>query len=119
MHLSRIQAACGDPGASRASLEEAAACLARAPDPGNVAERLENARRELAAPRPDLAGEKLSERERDVLRLLATELTQREIGVELYVSLNTVKTHTKHIFRKLDVADRRQAVARAHELGLI
>jgi LuxR family maltose regulon positive regulatory protein len=119
IHLSRLQASRGDRAAAGASLDEAAATVVRASDPGNVAERLERARRELAAPRPDLAGEELSDRERDVLRLLATELTQREIGVELYVSLNTVKTHTKHIFRKLDVVDRRQAVARARELGLI
>jgi LuxR family maltose regulon positive regulatory protein len=46
-------------------------------------------------------------------------MTQREIGDELYVSLNTVKTHAKNIFRKLDAANRAEAVARAQELGLI
>jgi LuxR family transcriptional regulator, maltose regulon positive regulatory protein len=50
--------------------------------------------------------EDLSGRELAVLRLLATDLTQREIGEALYVSFNTVKTHVKSIFRKLDVAVR-------------
>ena len=54
-----------------------------------------------------------------VLRLLATELSQREIGAELYLSLNTVKTHTRSLYRKLGVASREEAVARAHALGLL
>ena len=54
-----------------------------------------------------------------VLRLLATSLTQREIGEALYVSFNTVKTHVKSVFRKLDVGSRRDAVARARELRLL
>jgi LuxR family maltose regulon positive regulatory protein len=53
------------------------------------------------------------------LRLLATDLTQREIGEALYVSFNTVKTHVKSIFRKLDVATRPDAVSRARELRLL
>ena len=63
--------------------------------------------------------EDLSERELAVLRLLATDLTQREIGAALYVSFNTVKTHVKSIFRKLDVATRPDAVSRARELRLL
>ena len=54
-----------------------------------------------------------------MLRLLATELTQREIGAELYLSLNTVKTHTRGIYRKLGASSREDAVARAEALGLI
>jgi LuxR family maltose regulon positive regulatory protein len=63
--------------------------------------------------------EDLSDRELAVLRLLATDLTQREIGEALYVSFNTVKTHVKSIFRKLDVATRPDAVSRARELRLL
>ncbi|MBV8221146.1 MAG: helix-turn-helix transcriptional regulator, partial [Solirubrobacterales bacterium] len=63
--------------------------------------------------------EGLSDREREVLRLLATELTGPEIAGELYVSVNTLRTHTKHIFQKLDVNTRRAAVRRAAELGLL
>jgi LuxR family maltose regulon positive regulatory protein len=54
-----------------------------------------------------------------VLRLLASDLTQREIGSELYLSLNTVKSHTRSIFRKLGVSGREQAVTRARDLELI
>ena len=54
-----------------------------------------------------------------MLRLLPTPLSQREIGASLYVSVNTVKTHTKSIFRKLGVSTRAEAVARARELGLV
>jgi ATP/maltotriose-dependent transcriptional regulator MalT len=61
----------------------------------------------------------LSARELRVLRLLASELTQREIGVELYLSLITIKSHTRSIFRKLGASTREQAVARARELELI
>jgi LuxR family transcriptional regulator, maltose regulon positive regulatory protein len=60
-----------------------------------------------------------SDRELAVLRLLSGELSQREIGGALYISLNTVKTHTKSIYRKLGVSQREDAVARARELGLI
>ena len=67
------------------------------------------------APSPDL----LSGRELEVLRLLDTDLTVPQIARELFVSPNTVRTHTKHIFTKLDVTSRRAAVRRARELGLL
>ena len=63
--------------------------------------------------------EPLSERERAVLRLLPTLLSYPEIGGELFVAANTVKTHVKSIYRKLDVGSRREAVARARTLRLI
>ncbi|MDQ4137577.1 MAG: LuxR C-terminal-related transcriptional regulator, partial [Actinomycetota bacterium] len=61
--------------------------------------------------------EPLSEREREVLRLLDTDLTGPEIARQLVVSLNTVRTHTKSIYAKLGVNNRRAAVRRAEELG--
>jgi LuxR family maltose regulon positive regulatory protein len=61
----------------------------------------------------------LSDRELDVLRLLASELTGPEIARQLFVSLNTLRTHTKRIFTKLDVNTRAAAVRRGHELGLL
>ena len=61
----------------------------------------------------------LSERELEVLRLLATELTGPEIARQLFVSVNTLRTHTRHIFTKLDVTTRRAAVLRGGELHLI
>ena len=61
----------------------------------------------------------MSHRELDVLRLLDSELTGPDIARQLYVSLNTLRTHTKRIFTKLDVNSRAAAVRRAHELGLL
>jgi LuxR family maltose regulon positive regulatory protein len=61
----------------------------------------------------------LSQREVQVLRLLDSELTGPQIAAELYVSLNTLRTHTKRIFTKLDVRTRAAAVRRAHEQGLL
>jgi len=65
------------------------------------------------------AAESLSDRELQVLRLLDSELTGPQIARELFVSHNTVRTHTQHIFTKLDVTSRRAAVLRAREHGLI
>jgi LuxR family transcriptional regulator, maltose regulon positive regulatory protein len=62
--------------------------------------------------------EPLSEREREVLKLLGTDLSGPEIARELYISINTLRTHTKSIFDKLDVNSRRAAVSRAGALGL-
>jgi LuxR family maltose regulon positive regulatory protein len=63
--------------------------------------------------------EALSRRERDILRLLASDLSGPEIARELVVSLNTVRTHTSHVYAKLGVTNRRAAVRRAGELGLL
>jgi LuxR family maltose regulon positive regulatory protein len=63
--------------------------------------------------------EPLSERELEVLRLLATDLDGPEIASELMVSLNTMRTHTKSIYTKLAVNSRRAAVRRAEELDLL
>ena len=54
-----------------------------------------------------------------VLRMLATDLTQREIGDELFLSMNTVKTHTRNLYTKLRVNSREAAVREATGLGLI
>ena len=69
-------------------------------------------------PRDGLA-EALSERELEVLRLLATELSGPEIASQLVVSLNTVRSHTKAVFAKLGVSSRRAAVRRGRELDLL
>jgi LuxR family maltose regulon positive regulatory protein len=61
----------------------------------------------------------LSQRELQVLRLLDSELTGPQIARELYVSLNTLRTHTKRIFTKLDVTTRAAAVRRARERGVL
>lgn len=61
----------------------------------------------------------LSEREMDVLRLLATDLSGPEIASRLFISLNTLRTHTKNIYAKLGATSRRQAVAKATERKLL
>jgi LuxR family maltose regulon positive regulatory protein len=68
---------------------------------------------------PESLTEPLTGSETRVLRLLASDLSKREIGNELYVSVNTVKTHVKHLYAKLDVRTRPQAVERARALGLL
>jgi LuxR family transcriptional regulator, maltose regulon positive regulatory protein len=69
--------------------------------------------------RPHRLIDPLSERELDVLRLLASDLDGPEIARHLVVSLNTVRTHTKNIYAKLGVNSRRAAVRRAEELDLL
>jgi DNA-binding NarL/FixJ family response regulator len=68
-------------------------------------------------PRPLI--ESLTNRELDVLQLLARRLSDKGIANELFVSVPTVKTHIRHILQKLNVGDRRAATIRARELGLI
>jgi LuxR family maltose regulon positive regulatory protein len=63
--------------------------------------------------------EALSERERTVLRYLPTMLTFGEIGSELYISVNTTKSHVRNIYRKLGAVGRRDAVRRARQLQLL
>ena len=113
----------GDRRAANGMLREARHAVAACADPGVLPELVASVERKLRlAPSRGTQtayDEDLSERELAVLRLLATDLTQREIGTELYVSFNTVKTHVKSIFRKLDVATRPDAVTRARELRLL
>jgi LuxR family maltose regulon positive regulatory protein len=61
----------------------------------------------------------LTPRQRETLSWLATWLTSAEIGARMGISLHTVKSHSYAVYRKLGVPDRRTAVARGRELGLI
>jgi LuxR family maltose regulon positive regulatory protein len=63
--------------------------------------------------------EPLSERELEVLRLVSSGLTNREIGLRLHLSPNTIKRHTLNIYEKLGVHSRTEAVAKARTLGLL
>jgi LuxR family maltose regulon positive regulatory protein len=63
--------------------------------------------------------EPLSKRELDVLRLLATDLDGPRIASELFVGVSTIRSHTKSIYAKLGVNNRRAAVRRGEELGLL
>jgi DNA-binding NarL/FixJ family response regulator len=71
------------------------------------------------ASRPQPLVVPLSDRELEVLRLLAGDLAGPDIARELFISLNTLRTHTKNIFAKLGVTSRRAAATRAKELGLL
>ena len=122
--VASLRAAAGHDDGARELRREARELLEACADPGReVLERLDRAeRRGDRAPPPSAPvaeAPELSDRELAVLRLLASELSQREIGRELYVSLNTVKTHTRNIFRKLGVSTRAAAVERARALGLL
>src|SRR5205807_7224117 len=72
----------------------------------------------IPQPVPSTQLDDLTERERDVFRLIARGLANAEIGQELYISDTTVKTHITHIFPKLGLRDRVQAVVLAYEAGL-
>jgi LuxR family maltose regulon positive regulatory protein len=88
---------------------------------GRYVQRLVSSFEATPAPRAAAAGpvEPLSDRELDVLRLLATDLGGPDIARELVLSLNTVRTHTRNIYTKLGVNNRRAAVRRATELDLL
>lgn len=110
----------GDRAAAETAIEEAGTLLTMLPDGARPQrERLARLARRLAA---GSAGgslpEPLTERELGVLRLLRGPLSLREIGQELSLSANTIKTHTRAIYRKLGVSGRQQAVARGSQLGV-
>jgi ATP/maltotriose-dependent transcriptional regulator MalT len=61
----------------------------------------------------------LTAREHEILRLMAAGMTNPQIAAQLVIGAGTVKTHTLNIYRKLEVANRTQAIVRAQELGLL
>ena len=113
----------GDP-AGEALLAEARDVVDRCSDPGIAVRHLTRAaaRHQLSTEPIERTGalvEQLTERELAVLMLLPTKLSQREIAAELYVSPNTVKTHTSAVYRKFGVSDRKSAVQVARDLRLL
>jgi LuxR family maltose regulon positive regulatory protein len=113
-----------DEGPAMTELLRAAARRPDLPGSDEAAALLQTAGRQPASP-PDTrpptptGREPLSEREVEVLRLLATDLSGPDIAGRLFMSVNTFRTHTRHIFTKLDVNTRRGAVSRAGELNLL
>jgi LuxR family transcriptional regulator, maltose regulon positive regulatory protein len=123
--LARIRQRLGRDEEARRVYDEARTAVTDCEDPGILNEWLARTERRLQSTAPSRASgmsrtpESLSDAELSVLRLLRSELSQREIAGELHLSFNTIKTHTRNIYRKLDVAERAHAVARARELSLI
>jgi LuxR family maltose regulon positive regulatory protein len=115
----------GDREGATEALREARRAIDRCAAPGILRQLLARTERRLhlgSRLRPSVAPvavEELTDRELGVLKLLPSELSQREIGGALYVSLNTVKSHTRSIYRKLSVDSRDEAVERARSLGLL
>jgi LuxR family transcriptional regulator, maltose regulon positive regulatory protein len=123
--LGELRYELGDRRAARELVLEARELLCRAPEPGTLArrlvERLESRLRlvvDMSGARPVVTDE-LTAREQTVLGLLPTGLSTREIGDELGISRDTVKTHTRRIYQKLGVSSRPSAVARGRELGML
>lgn len=105
-----------------ALVAEARSIVDRCVDPGIAGRylaRVEARHGRAERPATDELVEELTERELSVLRYLPSQLSQREIASELYVSLNTVKTHCKAIYRKLGVEGRKSAVQAARDHGLL
>jgi LuxR family maltose regulon positive regulatory protein len=104
---------------------EAREAVRKCQDPGILRDRLTRTAGHLEfAPRARSSAtsttrDALSDAELSVLRLLRSELSQREIASELHLSFNTIKTHTRNIYRKLGVAARAEAISRARDLSLI
>jgi LuxR family maltose regulon positive regulatory protein len=121
VRLAAVLSDLGERPAAAALAGEARQLLLTACPDGAQAQwdRLHRLERRLTRPRPGVAGKPLTEREVTVLALLQSTLSLREIGQELYLSPNTVKTHARAAYRKLGVSTRQDAIARAHETGVL
>ena len=110
-----------DRNGASALLGEAQAILALRPSLGVLADRIAELEREIEAmpEATDGGGSGLTPAELRLLPLLSTHLSFREIGEQLFVSRNTIKTQAISVYRKLGVSSRSDAIARAVELGLV
>jgi LuxR family maltose regulon positive regulatory protein len=129
LNAALVSASAGDVMLARARLDAARDIVASCPSPSRrtLADLAAAEAAVAAAHPPEPAADgvapdgtaDLTPRERAVLRRLASELSAREIADSMYVSHNTVKTQVRAVYRKLGVASREEAVARAREIGLI
>jgi len=122
LEIAAVQLALGELRRDPATLLLARAAIEGCEEPGELPARIEAAELALRGrrrgPRRAIAAD-LSERELAVLRLMPSSSSLREIAASLYLSQNTIKTHTKSIYRKLGATTRAEAVARGRELGLL
>jgi LuxR family maltose regulon positive regulatory protein len=119
--LASVRRGHGDLPGAPVLVEQARELVEQFADPGSLPVLLEQAYRSLgsASRRQVHAAAPLTKRERAVLRLLPSRLSTREIGRELYVSVNTVRSQIQAIYRKLEVSSRAEAVAHARHLRLL
>jgi LuxR family maltose regulon positive regulatory protein len=121
--LARVRCRRGRLGEAETTLQSAREAIRELADGGRVPSLAADAAKELEQAQARAAyGEMLelpSTAELAVLRLLASELSVRQIGEALFLSPNTVRSHTRSIYRKLGVNTRADAVARAEALGLL
>ncbi len=121
--LARIQFALGDIQGANTSLEQAEQFArqhnftSRLSDIAQI--RAEQQKSQTFSPDNQSLIEPLTERELEVLRLIAIGLSNRDIGERLFLALDTIKGHNRRIYAKLGVQRRTEAVARAQELGLL
>jgi LuxR family maltose regulon positive regulatory protein len=106
--------------AGRACIAEARELLETCADAGMLDDRLEQVARSLTPAYRRVEGDsELTERELEVLRYLAEGLPKRDIGSILFLSYNTIHSHTKSIYQKLRVSTRQEAVEKARDLGAL
>jgi len=104
---------------AEASLQEAHDLIAAMPSPGFLRVVEDALRSEIVDAASEIADASLNERELAILRLLATGASRREAAAQLYLSVNTVKTHLGSAYRKLGASTRDEAIERAGSLGML
>ena len=117
--LARVRKVLGASGDARAILAEARAMIHDCVDPGILADRLEEISSTLLASRRSPGSDSLTRREIEVLHLLEKGLSKREIANTLFLSYNTIHSHTRSIYRKLEASSRAEAIAGAREQGFL
>ena len=121
--LAQVRVARARLGPAASDLKRARTMIGEFPDPGRLPAIAATVEQELTTARANVGNGRVVEdpsaAELAVLRCLAAGLSRREIGARLYISLNTVKTHTRELYRKLGATSRGEAVARAEALGLL
>jgi LuxR family maltose regulon positive regulatory protein len=119
--LTQVLLDIGDRSAAAALVDQMRLLLTSQPDPTEAMRaRLERLERQAAGrPKATSLAHPLTEREEAVLHLLQGTLSLREIGQELHLSANTIKTHAQAIYRKLGVSTRHDAVLHGHDAGLL
>jgi ATP/maltotriose-dependent transcriptional regulator MalT len=121
--LAKVRGARARLAPARHDLARAQRAIAEFPDPGRLPEIAAAVEQEIATSQAQIGQRDLVEEpspaELAVLRGLAAGLSRRQIAAQLYISLNTVKTHTRALYRKLGATSQAQAVARAETLGIL